>query len=421
MTHQPQVLVVGGGPGGAAAGYWLARAGVSVMVVEKKKYPRDKTCGDGLTPRAIHQLLDMGFEFDIPQLHRINGLRAYAGDMKIEIPWPQHTIYPNWGAVIRRADLDMTVAQMSAKQGAVIRDGTEAIAIVDDGELKGAELRVKQEDGSVETEIVRPDIVVIADGSLSRFGRELGTYRRRDYPYGMAVRGYYESPNSHDDMLESQLHILDKEGRAMPGYGWIFPLGDGSINIGAGVLSTFKGWKDVNTSRILESYISRLPDYWQVTTESQLTRPVGGKLPMAFSVGPKVGRNWIAIGDASGAVNPFNGEGIDYAYETGRMAAGFITEALATGDMGRLRRYEDALEDEYGDYHRVARAFVIAVGNPSVMKTLTSVGIRSRPLMEWVLKVMANLLEPEEYGMAERVYHAIEKIVKVGPEPAINR
>lgn len=419
MREHPEVLVVGGGPGGAAAGYWLAKDGVSVTVVEKKKYPRDKTCGDGLTPRAIHQLLDMGFEFDIPQMHRINGLRAYAGDLKIEIPWPEHTIYPNWGGVIRRADLDMQVAQLAQKQGAVVRDGTEAVAIVEEGRLTGVELRVKDGDGNVEVERMFPDIVVVADGSLSRFGRELGTYRRRDYPYGMAVRGYYESPNSHDDMLESQLHILDKEGRAMPGYGWIFPLGDGSINIGAGVLSTFKGWKGINTSHILESYIERLPDYWQVTAESQLTRPVGGKLPMAFSVGPKVGRNWIAIGDASGAVNPFNGEGIDYAYETGRMAAGFIKEALATGDPGRLRRYEDALEDEYGDYHRVARAFVIAVGNPSVMKTLTTVGIRSRPLMEWVLKVMANLLEPEEYGMAERVYNAIERIVKVGPEPAI--
>ena len=418
MTSQPQVLVVGGGPGGAATGYWLAHAGVSVTVVEKKKYPRDKTCGDGLTPRAIHQLLDMGYEFDIPQMHRINGLRAYAGDMKIEIPWPEHTIYPNWGGVIRRADLDMQVAQLAEKQGAVVRDGTEAVAIVEDGDLKGAELRTKDAAGNVEVERVFPDIVVVADGSLSRFGREVGTHRRRDYPYGMAVRGYYESSNSHDDMLESQLHILDKEGRAMPGYGWIFPLGDGTINIGAGVLSTFKGWKEVNTSRILESYVSRLPDYWQLTEDSQLTRPTGGKLPMAFSVGPKVGRNWIAIGDASGAVNPFNGEGIDYAYETGRLASGFIAEALASGDMTHLRRYEDALEDEYGDYHRVARAFVIAVGNPAVMKTLTSVGIRSRPLMEWVLKVMANLLEPEEYGMAERVYHAIEKIVKIGPEPA---
>ncbi len=419
MNDQSRVLVVGGGPGGAAAGYWLAKAGVGVTVVEKKHYPRNKTCGDGLTPRAIHQLLDMGFEFDIPQMHRINGLRAYAGDMKIEIPWPQHTIYPNWGGVIRRADLDMEVAQLAAKQGAVVRDGTEAVAVTDNGRLTGVELRIKDAAGETHVEVVKPEVVVVADGSLSRFGRALGTYRRRDYPYGMAVRGYFASPNSHDDMLESQLHILDREGRAMPGYGWIFPLGDGTINVGAGVLSTFKGWKEVNTSKVLESYMERLPDYWHVTADSALTRPVGGKLPMAFSVGPKVGPNWITIGDASGAVNPFNGEGIDYAYETARLAAGFITEALGSDDMSRLRRYEDALEQEYGDYHRVARAFVIAVGNPAVMRTLTSVGIRNQTLMEWVLKVMANLLEPEEYGMAERIYHAIEKIVKVGPEPGI--
>ncbi len=175
----------------------------------------------------------------------------------------------------------------------------------------------------------------------------------------------------------------------------------------------------MNTSKILEAYVDRLPEYWELTPESQLTRPVGGKLPMAFSVGPKVGPNWILIGDASGAVNPFNGEGIDYAYETARLASGFITEALGSGDLTRLRRYDDAIEDEYGDYHRVARVFVNAIGNPAVMKALTTVGIRSKPLMEWTLKVMANLLEPEEYGMAERVYHTIEKLVKVVPEPVV--
>lgn len=418
MSLSPDVVVVGGGPGGAAAGYWLARAGVSTLVVEKKTFPRDKTCGDGLTPRAVKQLIDMGFDFDVPMLHRISGLRAYAGDLKIEMPWPEHTVYPNWGGVIRRADLDMEVAQLAARQGALVRDGTEAVAIVEDGALTGVELRITDDSGEVGIERVHPEIVVIADGSLSRFGRALGTYRRRDYPYGMAVRGYFESPNSRDNMLESQLNITDREGRAMPGYGWIFPLGDGTINVGAGLVSSFKGWKDINTSRILEAYVDRLPPYWEVTAGSQLTRPVGGKLPMAFSVGPKVGPNWILVGDASGAVNPFNGEGIDYAYETARLAARFITEALGSGDLTRLRRYDDAIEDEYGDYHRVARVFVNAIGNPAVMKALTTVGIRSKPLMEWTLKVMANLLEPEEYGMAERVYHTIERLVKVVPEPA---
>ncbi|HZJ48468.1 MAG TPA: FAD-dependent oxidoreductase, partial [Acidimicrobiia bacterium] len=204
---------------------------------------------------------------------------------------------------------------------------------------------------------------------------------------------------------------------AMPGYGWVFPMGDGTINVGAGLVSTFKGWKDVNTSRILDAYLAVLPDHWQ-TGPDPVARPIGGKLPMAFSVGPKTGKNWVLVGDAAGAVNPFNGEGIDYAYETGRLASGFVADALATGDPGTLAGYNEALIDEYAAYHRVARIFVSAIGNPSVMRTLTTVGLRSRPLMEWVLKVMANLLEPEERGMSEKVYQAIERAVDL---PGVRR
>ncbi len=415
----PDVLVVGGGPGGAAAAYWLARKGLSVLVAEKKAYPRDKTCGDGLTPRAVKQLMDMGFDFDVPELHKIVGLRAYAGELKLELPWPQHTIYPNWGAVMRRSDLDMQVAALAEKQGAVVRQRTEAVAVVEDGVLVGADLKQKDDSGVVDSERVIPKVVVVADGSLSRFGRKLGTARRKDYPYGLAVRGYYASPNADDGYLESQLDIRDAEGRSLPGYGWIFPLGDGAINVGVGVLSSFKNWKDVNTSRVLDAYVAGLPDHWQVTAEDRLTQPVGGKLPMSFSMGPKVGRNWLAVGDAAGAVNPFNGEGIDYAYETGRLAADHIAEAIAADDLSLLRRYPQQLDDEYEAYHRVARAFSIAIGNPRLMRTLTRVGLRSRPLMEWVLKVMANLLEPDEIGMQERIYRAVERVVALGPDPLL--
>lgn len=418
-SARPDVVVVGGGPGGAAAAYWLTRKGLSVVMAEKKSYPRDKTCGDGLTPRAVKQLLDMGFEFDVPKLHKITGLRAYAGDLTIELPWPEHTVYPNWGAVMRRADLDMAVAMLAAEQGADVRQNTEAVPVMDGDRLVGVEMKMKQADGSAESEVLEPKVVVVADGSLSRFGRKLGTQRRKDYPYGLAVRGYYASPNSKDTFLESQLNIMDAKQRAVPGYGWIFPLGDGTINIGAGVLSSFKGWKELNTSRLLDAYIAGLPDYWGVTPDAMVVKPTGGKLPMAFSVGPKVGPNWVTIGDAAGAVNPFNGEGIDYAYETARMAADHIADAIGADDLSMLQRYAQHLQDEYADYNRVARAFVIAIGNPTIMRTLTRVGIRSKPLMAWVLKVMANLLEPEEQGMAEHVYKAIEKIVRIGPEPRI--
>jgi geranylgeranyl reductase family protein len=402
------VLVVGGGPGGASASYWLAHNGFDVHLVEKKSYPREKACGDGLTPRAIHQLLDMGFDFDGLDIHRIDGLRSYAGDLKIELGWPDHSVLPNWGATMRRADLDGTVARLAEAQGARLEQGTTAMPVFENNAVTGVTLT---SDAGSRTE--HPDFVVIADGSNSRFGRGVGANRRRDYPFGLAVRAYYESPKSDDRFIESQLDIRDDKGRAMPGYGWVFPLGDVEINVCAGLVSTFKGWKNINTSNILDAYSGSLPDHWEVDADSPHTKPLGGKLPMSLSVGPKVGRNWLLVGDASGAVNPFNGEGIDYAYETGRMAARHIAEA-ATTETRSLAPYATELEDVYGDYHRVARVFVKAIGNPAVMRTLTTVGLRSKPLMEWTLKVMANLLDPEEAKMSEHVYNAIERVVNVG-------
>jgi geranylgeranyl reductase family protein len=408
----PDVLVVGGGPGGAAAGYWLARRGLSVLVAEKKEYPREKACGDGLTPRAIKQLVEMGLDFD--GHHQIVGLRAYAGDTRLEMPWPEHSIYPNWGAVIRRSDLDMEVAALAEKQGASVLTGTEAVPVVDGGDLSAVQLMRKGE----AVEIIKPAMVVIADGSLSRFGRKLSMQRRKDYPFALAVRGYWKSDNSTDGYLESQLDIRDREGRAMPGYGWVFPLGDGEINIGAGALSTFKGWKDLNTSRLIEAYVDQLPDYWGITEASLVREPIGGKLPMAMSVGPRFGRNWLAVGDSIGAVNPFNGEGIDYAYETARLASGYVADAIA-GNPGALRGYSAAIDEIYSDYLRVARRFAMVIGYPAVIRRLTHLGMQSRPLMEWAFKVMANLLEPEEKGLTERIYGAVESIVKVTPDPLI--
>jgi flavin-dependent dehydrogenase len=305
---------------------------------------------------------------------------------------------------------------LAGEQGAVIRQRTTATARIESGALTGVELHPSG--GSKgDVEVVTPRVVVVADGSLSRFGRDLGTYRRRDYPYGLAVRGYYASPNSKDGYLESQLDIRDPQHRSMPGYGWIFPLGDGTINIGVGVISSFKGWRDVNTREILDAYISGLPAHWGVNLESKVTEPTGGKLPMSFSVGPKAGPNWVVVGDAAGAVNPFNGEGIDYGYETGRLAAGYVERAVATGDTMHLQSYAQALQDEYGAYNRVARAFVKAIGRPRLMRALVHTGLRSRPLMEWVLKVMANLMEPEDEGIQERVYRMVEAVVQAGPEP----
>lgn len=407
----PDVLVVGGGPAGAAAAYWLARDGHSVLVAEKKEFPRDKTCGDGLTPRAILQLQEMGFDFAAAEFHKIMGLRSYAGDdLMLELAWPEHSRFPNWGGIIRRRDLDTQVARLTARQGVEIREKTEAKPVIEGGFLRSVELTC---DG--ETDVLTPKVVVIADGSLNRFGRELGATRRKDYPMGLAARGYYASPRSHDGFMESQLDIRDESGASMPGYGWIFPLGDGTVNVGVGLLSTFKRWTHVNTTRMMNDYARVAPDYWQLSEQSKLSEPTGGKLSMSFSKGPLVGPNWLIVGDAAGAINPWNGEGISYAYETGRIAAKYVGDAVTAGDLSLLNRYPTHLQDEYGLYYKMARVFVKAIGNPAVMRTLAHTGLRNRTLMEWTLKVMSNLLDDDEKKVGEHVYDALAAVIKATP------
>lgn len=409
--NDPEVLVIGGGPAGSAAAHWLARDGHDVLLVERKSYPRDKTCGDGLTPRAIKQLQDMGFDFSVPEFHRITGLRSYAGDdLMIELEWPEHSRFPNWGGVIRRRDLDRQVAGLAAAQGAAVRDHTEARAVIEGGRVASVELRT-----GGETEVVTPRYVVIADGSLDRVGRELGNSRRKDYPLGLAARGYYSSPRSADPFLESQLDMRDDTGATMPGYGWIFPLGDGTVNVGVGLLSTFSRWKHVNTSRMMDDYVKTAPEYWDLSEDTKLTEPEGGKLTMSFSKGPLVGPNWVVVGDAAGAINPWNGEGISYAYETGRAAAGFVGEAIGADEPSLLRRYPRYLEDEYGLYYKAARVFVKLIGNPPVMRSLAHVGLRNRPLMEWTLKVMSNLLDEDEKDAGWAAYRMLVSAVAAAP------
>ena len=407
----PPILVVGGGPAGSAAAYWLARDGHDVTLVEKKEYPRDKTCGDALTPRAIRQLQDMEFDFEIAPFHRITGLRSYAGDdLVIELPWPDHSRFPNWGGMMRRSDLDGQVATLAEKQGVRIMEKTSAAPVIEDGVLTSVAL-----DHNGHTETVTPDVTVIADGSMNRFGRDLGTARRKDYPLGMAVRGYYSSPRSMDPFLESQLDLRDSSGATVPGYGWVFPLGDGTVNVGVGLLSTFKRWKHVNTTHMMRDYVAIAPDYWELSEEAKLTNPVGGKLTMSFSKAPLVGSNWLTIGDAAGAINPWNGEGISYAYETGRIAAGYVGESLGANDLGLLQRYPRHLEDEYGLYYKMARVFVKLIGYPSVMRTIAHTGLRNSTLMAWTLKVMANLLDEDDKHMGERTYDALAKVVRALP------
>src|SRR5258708_28455423 len=120
------VLVIGAGHGGAAAAFWPAERGRRVLVVEKKRFPREKTCGDGLTPRAVRQLHDMGMAGPLSQFLRFDGLRSIAHGVTLELAWPEHPDFPPYGYVVRRRDLDELVAERAVKAGATLWTGAEA-------------------------------------------------------------------------------------------------------------------------------------------------------------------------------------------------------------------------------------------------------------------------------------------------------
>ncbi|MBS1265400.1 MAG: Menaquinone reductase [Acidimicrobiaceae bacterium] len=422
--HVHDLLVVGGGPAGAATAFWAASAGLDTVVVERKVFPREKTCGDALTPRAVHQLEAMGLGEQLERYHRFDGLRVVAHERTLEMGWPEHPVFPSYGYVVRRSDLDTFVARHAVLAGATLLEGTDAVGPIGaDSPVNGSNQNGSGRiSGAVvidrETGIERPihaRFVVVADGANSRFGRALGTSRDRSYPMGMAIRGYFESPMHDDPWIESALDVRDRRGTTMPGYGWIFPVGDGTINVGIGLLSTFRDYRSVNTTHLFEEFACTLPGHWQIDPTRPVAAPTGGRLPMAGSVGPKAGPNWLLVGDAAGSVNPFNGEGIDYAYETGRLAAGLIGEAAARGD-SVLARYPGMLDDEYGTYFKMARIFARVIGSPALIRELTRVGMRSQPLMEWALRVMANLLRDGEVGYSETAYRALAAAVRMVPD-----
>ncbi len=186
-------LVIGGGPGGASAAYWLACAGWHVGVIEKKVFPREKTCGDGLTPRAVFELTQMGAIDEIRPFHRYDGLRANAHGRTLEMPWPSHPQFPSHGYVVRRRDLDEIVLNHAAKAGATILTGHTAGALTfERGRVTGVEVTAK--DGV--TSVLQTKYLVVADGANSRTIRNLNATRDRSYPMGMAIRGYFTSDRS---------------------------------------------------------------------------------------------------------------------------------------------------------------------------------------------------------------------------------
>ncbi|WP_430523578.1 MULTISPECIES: geranylgeranyl reductase family protein [Streptomyces] len=412
------VIVVGAGPAGATTAYHLARSGLDVLLLEKTAFPREKVCGDGLTPRATKQLVAMGIDIsEEAGWLRNKGLRIIGGGHRLQLPWPELASYPDYGLVRRRDDFDEQLARQAEKAGARLHERcnvTEPIVDERTGHLTGVHAKLGEEKTPV---TFHAPIVVAADGNSTRLSLKMGLHRREDRPMGVAVRTYFTSPRHDDDYLESWLELWDRRGaedRLLPGYGWIFGMGDGTSNVGLGVLNTSAAFKELDWREVLKAWCASMPEEWGYTPEN-MTGPIrGAALPMAFNRQPHYTRGLLLVGDAGGLVNPFNGEGIAYAMESGAIAAETIVQAHARATRAQrelaLRRYPKVLKDTYGGYYTMGRAFVKLIGNPKVMKLATERGLSHPVLMRFTLKMLANLTDPTGGDAMDRIINGLAKV-----------
>jgi len=394
LTHgATDVLVVGAGPAGSAAAGWAARAGHEVLLADAAQFPRDKTCGDGLTPRAIAELELLGLGPWV-RTHGINqGLRAAGFGQELLLPWPGGSL-PGYGSAVPRTELDARIRSVALDSGADELQGARAVDVVRDADRVSA-VCFRMADGSRHQ--VSCQRLVVADGARSPLGRLLGRQWHQDTAYGVAARSYVRSGRSDDQWISSHLELRGSEGELLSGYGWVFPLSNGEVNLGVGTLATAKRPAGIRLRGLVDLYAASRWQEWEL--DGAVRHVSSALLPMGGAVSGVAGANWALIGDAAGCVNPLNGEGIDYGLETGRLVAALLDteDELAVAWPALLRAH-------YGTAFSIARRLAGLLTLPRLLPAAGPLGMRSKTLMTVALRVMGNLVTEEDRDLTARAW-----------------
>ncbi|MFE3175573.1 geranylgeranyl reductase family protein [Amycolatopsis sp. NPDC059090] len=420
--HDAEVIVVGAGPAGSTVATYLARAGVDVLLLEKTVFPREKVCGDGLTPRGVKQLIDLGLDTsEEAGWVRSRGLRILTGDLTLEFDWPDLTDYPPYGVSRTRHDFDDLLAKTAVKAGARLYERTTVTGAITNasGRVVGVEAKVGPEKTAVS---YRAPLVLACDGVSARLALSVGIDKNEKRPMGVAVRRYYKSPKHDDPFIEGHLELWDRsdprDPKLLPGYGWAFPLGDGTVNVGLGMLSTSASFRNTDYRALLRQWLDGTPEEWGYREENAIGKVGGAGLPMGFNRTPHYRDGLLLLGDAGGMVSPFNGEGISAAMESAQLAAEAVVQALARPEGPSRERalegYPRAVGELMGGYYRLGNVFAKLIGKPKIMHAATKYGLRVNRLLPLVYKGLSGCYDARGGDGVDRL---IAALARVTPRP----
>jgi geranylgeranyl reductase family protein len=420
--REAQVVVVGAGPAGSSAAYHLARAGVDVLLLEKDGFPREKVCGDGLTPRGVHQLLRMGIDVGGDGWHRSRGMRWVCGERHVLIDWPAGARFPDFGLTRTRHDFDEILARHAEAAGARLHTGVKVTAPLTDRAGRVVGVRATAGPGA-EPVAYRAQLVIAADGASARLAVALGAHRDKARPMATAVRRYFRSPaRSGEEYLELWADLrLPATQDWLPGYGWIFPLGDGRVNVGVGVLGR-RGRRSPDLRAALAEWLARTPPEWCLD-EAGADGPLrSAALPMGLNRRPQYGRGLLLAGDSAGTISPWNGEGICQAMESGEAAADVVSLALTRppgpGRERVLEGYPAALNQRWGRYYRLGNAAATYLLSRSGFEPLLTRIIDRPALVDGMARLLTNLTDDPG---RDAIDHVVNTLVRLTPAPTRGR
>ena len=369
-------VIVGAGPGGSATAHFLARRGLDVLLVDKLAFPRDKTCGDGLTPRALRVLDRMGLLAEVTRIGQpIRGYDVFAPNGK---PTGSDLTGSQAALVVPRYELDDLVRRQAMQSGARFQDRVNVTHV----EPTSTGVRIHADKALVDARMA-----VLATGASTRVLFRSGILRRRPRVM-LAARAYYR------DAPRSDRFELRFDHAPVPGYGWAFPLADGRLNVGVGFLP--RPWRKQTARAAFDCFAaSRVP-------RARRDGPVRGyPIRVDFPHAPTFAERTLLVGEAAGLVNPLTGEGIDYALESGEIAAEHISTMLSTGDLSRVRGYDRHLRAEFEPVFRFCAQVRDWYCWPPLLNLLVAVANRRPDLRLLLTQVVLGEKRPATRGAAE--------------------